>query len=427
MYDLIRKLLKNDKIRYIIAGGLTTLVNYIVFFGLRFLTDINRNTCNIIAIIMAIIFAYFINKLFVFESKTSGVVDAVREALSFFGARIISMFVEVLGLAILCDSFRIPEWIAKLFIVQILVLVLNYIFSKMFVFNKQRKSIKDWFIDNYCYYIPFVLIMIIMTVVFIVQKITPFGHNTITLIDSLHQYVPFYAEYVDKLKHEGSLFYTWNLALGSNFMSLSSYYLSSPFNYLLLLFKKEHIVTGACLIIALKIALSGTTMAYYLANKNRRRKSDNSFYIIALAMCYALSNYVVGYNWCTMWMDVIMIFPLIMLGFERLMRDKNPKLYTLTLFYALYCNYYIGFIVCLFLVLWFILYNHKNIKKFFFDGIRFGVCSLLAGGMAAFLLLPAYFGIMSTAAGDMKLPKWEWYGNIFNLLKSISAFFIIFI
>ena len=417
MYDLIRKLLKNDKIRYVIAGGLTTLVNFVVFFILRFLTDINRNICNIIAIIMAIIFAYFINKFFVFRSKTDGASDTIREALSFLGARILSMFVEVLGLAILCDSFRMPEWIAKLFIVQILVLVLNYIFSKLFVFNRQRKSVKEWFIDNYCYYIPFVLIMIIMTVVFVAQKVTPFGHNTITIIDSLHQYVPFYAEYMDKLKHEGSLFYTWNLALGSNFMSLSSYYLSSPFNYLLLLFKKEHIVMGACLIIALKIALSGTTMAYYLAHRDRRKNSDKSFYIIALAMCYALSNYVVGYNWCTMWMDVIMIFPLIMLGFERLMRDKNPKLYTLTLCYALYCNYYIGFIVCLFLILWFIFYNHNGIKKFFFDGVRFGIYSLLAGGMAAFLLLPAYYGIMSTAAGNMKLPKWEWYGNIFNLLK----------
>ncbi|MBQ9233982.1 MAG: YfhO family protein, partial [Lachnospiraceae bacterium] len=84
---------------------------------------------------------------------------------------------------------------------------------------------------------------------------------------------------------------------------------------------------------------------------------------------------------------------------------------------ALYCNYYIGFIVCLFLVLWFVFYNHHNIKKYFFDGIRFGVFSLVSGGMAAFLLLPAYYGIMSTAAGEMKLPKWEWYGNMFNLLK----------
>ncbi|MBQ9198616.1 MAG: YfhO family protein [Lachnospiraceae bacterium] len=417
MFDLIKKLLKNDKIRYVIAGGLTTFVNMLVFFSLRILTDINRNVCNIIAIIMAIIFAYFINKYFVFRSKTKNISEAIREAGAFFVARLISMAVEVLGLVILCDSFRIKEWIAKLFIIQIIVLVLNYIFSKIFVFNKERKSIKNWLLDNYCYYIPFFIVMVIMTVVFVAQKIAPFGKNTITIIDSLHQYVPFYAEYMDKLKAEGSLFYTWNIALGSNFMSLSSYYLSSPFNYLLLLFDKEHIVAGACIIIALKVSLSGTAMAYYLAHKNSSKKVDKSFSIIAVSVCYALSNYVVGYNWCTMWMDVIMIFPLIMLGFEKLMRKNDPRLYTLTMFYALYCNYYIGFIVCVFLVLWFLTYNHKNIKKFFVDGIRFAIYSVISGGMAAFLLIPAYFGIMSTAAGDMKLPKWEWYGSIFNLLK----------
>ena len=417
MSDLIKKLFANDKIRYLFAGGLTTLVNMVAFFGLRLLTDIDRNLCNIIAIILAIIFAYFINKIFVFRSKTKNALDAIREAAAFFAARLVSMAVEVLGLVILCDSFRIKEWVAKLVIVQIIVLVLNYIFSKLLVFNKERKSIKNWLLDNYCYYMPFIIIFIIMTVVFVAQKIAPFGKNTITIIDSLHQYVPFYSEYMDKLKHEGSLFYTWNIALGSNFMSLSSYYLSSPFNYLLLLFSKEHIVAGACIIIALKVSLSGTAMAYYLAHKNSKKHVDKSFVIIAISVCYGLNNYMVGYNWCTMWMDVIMIFPLIMLGFEKLMREKNPKLYALSLFYALYCNYYIGFIVCVFLVLWFLLYNHRSIKKFFFNGIRFAFYSLISGGMAAFLLIPAYFGIMSTAAGEMKLPKWEWYGNIFNLLK----------
>ena len=417
MLGLLKKLFSNDKVRYIFAGGLTTFVNMIVFFSLRILTNIDRNICNIIAIIMAIIFAYFINKLFVFRSKTKNFSEAIREAVAFFVARLISMAVEVLGLVILCDSFRIREWIAKLFVVQIIVLLLNYIFSKLFVFNKDRKSIKGWLLDNYCYYMPFIIIFIIIMVVFVTQKITPFGKNTITIIDSLHQYVPFYSEYMDKLKHEGSLFYTWNIALGSNFMSLSSYYLSSPFNYLLLLFKKEYIVAGACLIIALKVSLSGTTMAYYLAHKNSSKHVDKSFVIIAISVCYGLNNYMIGYNWCTMWMDVIMIFPLIMLGFEKLMREKNPKLYALSLFYALYCNYYIGYIVCLFLVLWFLLYNHRSFKIFFFNGLRFAFYSLISGGMVAFLLIPAYFGIMSTSAGEMKLPKWEWYGNIFNLLK----------
>ena len=69
MFDLIKKMLANDKIRYLVAGGCTTFVNLIAFFLLRNFTDINRNLCNAIAIAMAIAFAYFANKLFVFKKE----------------------------------------------------------------------------------------------------------------------------------------------------------------------------------------------------------------------------------------------------------------------------------------------------------------------------------------------------------------------
>jgi len=416
MLNLAKKLLANDKMRYLIAGGCTTFVNLIAFFLLRNLTTLSRNLSNVIAILMAITFAYFANKFFVFRSKNSSISATIIEAISFLGARLVSMVVEVLGFAILCDSFRISEAVSKL-LVQFVVLVLNYVFSKLFVFKKERRSFKENFQNNYCYYIPFIIVFLFMTGVWIAMEITPIEPRTLTIIDSLHQYLPFFSEYRDKLLNEGSLFYSWNVALGSNFMSLSAYYLSSPFNYLFLIFSKENIPVIACFIMVLKICLSSTTMAYYLSNKDGEKVKN--LYIIAISVCYALSNYVIGYYWNTMWLDCIMIFPLIILGFQKLMKDGDPKMYTLSLFYCLYCNYYIGYIICLFLVLWFFVYNHGGIKKFFTGGIRFGIYSLLSGGLAAFLLIPAYFGIMSTAAGDMELPKSSWYGSIFDLLKQM--------
>lgn len=416
MLKLAKKLLANDKMRYLIAGGCTTFVNLIAFFLLRNLTALSRNLSNVIAILMAITFAYFANKFFVFRSKNNSISAAIIEAISFFGARLVSMVVEVLGFAILCDSFRQNEAVSKI-LVQFVVLVLNYVFSKLFVFKKERRSLKENFKDNYCYYISFLIVFLLMTGVWIAMEITPIEPRTLTIIDSLHQYLPFFSEYRDKLLNEGSLFYSWNVALGSNFMSLAAYYLSSPFNYLLLLFSKENIPVIACIIMVLKICLSSTTMAYYLSNKDGEKVRD--FNIIAISVCYALSNYVIGYYWNTMWLDCIMIFPLIILGFQKLMKEGDPKLYTLSLFYCLYCNYYIGFIICVFLVLWFFVFNHGGIKKFFVDGIRFGIYSLLSGGLAAFLLIPAYFGIMSTAAGNMQLPESSWYGSFFDMFKQM--------
>ena len=268
---------------------------------------------------------------------------------------------------------------------------------------------------NYCYYIPMAIVLVLMVAVCIAEKIIPFGTNSLSIVDSVHQYVPFFSELRDKLINEGSLFYSWNIAMGTNFMSLSSYYLNSPFNYLILLFSKENIVLGVNFIIILKVCLSAGTMAYYLVNKDK--KQEKNIYVIGIAIAYALSNYVIGYSWNMMWMDCILMFPLLMLGFKRLMEDRDPKLYVMALFYCLYCNYYIGFMICIFLVLWFFVYSHPGIKAFFLNGIRFAISSLLAGGLSAFMLIPAYLGIMSTAAGDMKLPPWEWYGDIFDILK----------
>lgn len=414
MFDLIKKMLANDKIRYLVAGGCTTFVNLIAFFLLRNFTDINRNLCNAIAIAMAIAFAYFANKLFVFKSKKLGVLGTITECVSFVGMRLVSMLVEILGFALLCDSFRLNELASKL-LVQIVVLVLNYLFSKLVVFKKEKKGIKQHIVDNNLCYISFGVVAVVMLGVCIASGIMPFGTRALTLVDSLHQYVPFFAEYRDKLMNEGSLFYSWNIALGSNFLSLTSYYLSSPFNFLVILFSKENIPMAMCFIMCLKVCLSAYTMAYFLSNKGKEK--DNSFYIVPIAVAYALNNYVIGYYWNIMWIDCILIFPIIILGFQKLMEDRDPRMYTLSMFYALYCNYYIGFMVCIFMVLWFFVYNHKTIKKFFLDGINFAIYSLASGGMAAFLLIPAYKGIMSTASASAQLPKWTWYGNVFDLLK----------
>lgn len=418
MIRLIKKILANEKMRYLIAGGCTTAVNLVTFFLLRVITPISRNTCNAIAIAMAIAFAYLANKFFVFQSKKKGAYATIVEAIQFVGARLVSMIVEILGFAILCDTFRMHELVSKL-LVQVIVLVLNYVFSKLIVF-KEKKGLQENIQDNWCYFLAFAVVAVVMLVVCIAEKIAPFGENSLTLVDSVHQYLPFFSELRDKLLNEGSLLYTWNVALGSNFVSLAAYYLMSPFNLMFLLFGKEQIAAVTCFVMCLKIALTAVTMVHFLSYKDGGKKRN--FLIVAIAVAYALSNYVIGYNWNTMWLDCIMIFPLIMLGFQRMVEQKDPKLYVLSLFYALYCNYYIGYIICLFLVLWFFVYRHKTVKRFFADGIRFAIYSLISGGLAAFILLPAYHGIMATAAGDMAIPKGTWYGNIFVMLRQLLVF-----
>ena len=79
------------------------------------------------------------------------------------------------------------------------------------------------------FFLPF----FILTVICIFHDVYPFGEQCILHIDMYHQYCPFFTELMDKIKHGGSMFYSWNIGLGADFISLYAYYLASPLNWLL--------------------------------------------------------------------------------------------------------------------------------------------------------------------------------------------------
>ena len=81
------------------------------------------------------------------------------------------------------------------------------------------------------FFLPFFILVVIC----ILHDVYPFGEQCILHIDMYHQYCPFFTELMDKIKHGGSLFYSWNVGLGADFISLYAYYLASPLNWLLLL------------------------------------------------------------------------------------------------------------------------------------------------------------------------------------------------
>ena len=122
-------------IRYLVVGGLTTLLNIVVFaIGVLITGESSYMAWQVIAFIVAVIFAYYANKHAVFHSKTESRQDAAREAGSFFLMRIISFGLETLMLWLLVDKMGVLSIIAKVPITFI-VIVLNYIFSKMFIFR----------------------------------------------------------------------------------------------------------------------------------------------------------------------------------------------------------------------------------------------------------------------------------------------------
>lgn len=126
----------NNALRYIFYGGLTTLVNWIVFFLLRRGMDVPFVWANAASVVTAILFAYAVNSRFVFRSKARGMKEHAREFVKFVSARAVTMLIEIGGGSLLVDVLHMNETFVKIVLIQGIVLTLNYFISKFFVFAR---------------------------------------------------------------------------------------------------------------------------------------------------------------------------------------------------------------------------------------------------------------------------------------------------
>ena len=133
--DLYREHIEG--MRYLVFGALSTVINILTFTicakGLSFSTTLS----NVIAWIVAVLFAYITNKLYVFDSKTSKLKELGKEISSFFSARIATLVIETLFLWIVIDKLGFSKILMKI-VSNIIVIILNYIFSKVFIFKKNK-------------------------------------------------------------------------------------------------------------------------------------------------------------------------------------------------------------------------------------------------------------------------------------------------
>lgn len=254
------------------------------------------------------------------------------------------------------------------------------------------------------YLASFLLPVLVMLVIFIARGIFPFGERSFLNIDMYHQYFPFLSEFYHKVRNGESLFYSWNAGIGSNFLALYVYYLATPTNWLALLCPEPYLMEFISYMVIIKIGLCGLSFAYYIRNHFKTETPA----ILCFAVMYALSGYMAAYNWNVMWLDCIVLAPVIIFGLEQLVYEGKSRLYCLTLALAILSNYYICIMICIFLVLYFfvLLFSRKESRDFYAKAVvRFGVSSLLAGGMAAILLLPELFALKFTEFTAFHFPS----------------------
>ena len=245
-------------------------------------------------------------------------------------------------------------------------------------------------------YIPEILSIIIPIIIILIGcKFTntfPLGEYSFSKYDGLYQYAAFTMNFKEALIGNNSIFYSFGASLGYNFYATAIYYLFNPTNLLCLFFNQENIFNYYLFIILLRISLSSFTMCKYLKYKFKDQK--NIFYII-FSVCYALMGYNVAYYYNYMYFDNIMFFPLLIMGLDKLIHERNNKLYICMLTISILSNFYIGYMECIFSLLYFI-YSYINLKKKDKKIIKdFIISSLLSGIMCAITLIPMILELLN--------------------------------
>ena len=243
---------------------------------------------------------------------------------------------------------------------------------------------------------------------------SPFVKNGLTLIsfDMKSEYIAYF-RYFQELLKGGDWIYTEGKVFGGDFLSIYTFYLASPFNLFMGLVSKEAIPDFILITTILKMSFAG--LNFYLLCRFTQHKIAFSHY--AFAVGYALVSYSFIYLSNYMWIDGVMILPLMVLGLNLLKESKVCYLYSISLAYSLISSWYIGFMTCVFSVFYFMYLffsDAKSFKEKMPCFLRYVIYSLIGGFLGAICWLTAFLHFSGTKA-TQSFPKFD-FGSLSMLL-----------
>lgn len=238
------------------------------------------------------------------------------------------------------------------------------------------------------YILAFFVPVAVWIVVCIGHGIYPFGSKSIMTGDITYQFIDYLSYFKTVILSNNDLTYTFSKTMGGDMAGFSAYYLFSPFNFLLLFFSNEQLPLGLLIMIIIKCGFMSLFFEMLLLRLYGYKKES-----VLFAITYSLMGYVVIYFQLYAYFDDMMLLPLIIIGIHDILENPGKKIgYILSLFAALVLNYYIGYMLCIFSVLYF-LYQFILQKKGKREFIAFIISSFIAGMMSMFVLLPSLLSL----------------------------------
>lgn len=260
--------------------------------------------------------------------------------------------------------------------------------------------------------------IIAIFVIFIFLGIAPFGNKSLVVADANIQYLDFFSYLKDVLSGKNSLNYSFSNSLGSSNVLLLSYYLSSPINLLVVLFKKSALNSFYDLAVAIKLGLSVLTFSYYL--RIRFENKLKTILIISLSLCYGFMQYNIGQSYNIMWLDGVYMLPLVLLGVWQVSQGKASYTLAISLGLSLIFNWYTGIINGLFACFWLLFEIALSPKQASFRQQLISFCKKIGSFiiwtfigllLSACLLLPTIYALKNGARGTF---DWGLLKNAFN-------------
>ena len=313
--------------------------------------------------------------------------------------------------------------------------------------GEKQSIFKRFFANNSYCWLSCLCTIGVMMLVYYCYDLFPFGETTILRMDLYHQYGPLFAEFYDRVTNLQSFLYSWQTGLGSPFLGNYFNYLSSPTSIIMLLLGHENMPEAIAGMIITKAALAAASFTYYL----KKSQSRHDYTSAAFGVLYAMSGYFIAYYWNVMWIDAMVYFPLVILGIENIINKRNPRVYIAFLALTLLSSYYMGYMTCIFSVIYFLIYyfgrnesttlhestpytfGENGEKKYKFkdkikgslflrSGFTFAFASIAAAGIVAVSLIPTFMILRNCSATSGTFPQnYESYYSIFDFLANHLA------
>lgn len=279
--------------------------------------------------------------------------------------------------------------------------------------------------NKLCYILAFLLPIGLMVILSLMFGFYPFGRLSVLVADLRYQFVDYYGYLKNVFFGDDTYFYTFSKTFGGDMAGFASYYLNNPFVFLLLFVPNDMLPAGVLLMIILLIGLSGLNFNL-LINK----VYGNRWASLIFSTAYSFMGFYMAYIGFTIYFFNIMLFPLVMLGLYNIIKTgKKSYLYIFTLFLSIFSNYYVGYMTCIFSLLFFIYMILVNTPSFKLKELRqygkafliYAGSSLLAVGLSAFSLCSVVFSLQGQKGNQFSFSKLKLFN--FNLAEVFSGLY----